>query len=54
MISGGADTSKFTGSINFTPITETSPASSFWGINQSIKYGATNILSSTAGIVDTG
>lgn len=33
----------------------TSPSSEFWGINQSIRYGAsTTILSNTAGIVDTG
>ncbi|PSR71071.1 hypothetical protein EW026_g3656 [Hermanssonia centrifuga] len=51
---GGTDSSKFTGSISYTPITSTSPASFYWGINESIKYGSTNILSSTAGIVDTG
>jgi cathepsin E len=36
------------------PVTTTSPASDYWGINQSIKYGTTTILASTAGIVDTG
>ncbi|KAF7307218.1 Aspartic proteinase [Mycena indigotica] len=51
---GGTDPSRFTGSITFTPITSTSPASLYWGINQSITYGGTTILSSTAGIVDTG
>ncbi|KAJ7459167.1 aspartic peptidase A1 [Mycena galericulata] len=51
---GGTDSSKFTGSVAFTPLTTTSPASEYWGINQSIKYGGTTILSSTAGIVDTG
>ncbi|KAH0591101.1 hypothetical protein H2248_001205 [Termitomyces sp. 'cryptogamus'] len=52
---GSADTSKFTGTITYAPLTTTSPASSYWGINQSIRYGAsTDILSSTAGIVDTG
>lgn len=52
---GGTDSSKYTGSITYTPITSTSPASEYWGINQSIKYGtSTTILSSTAGIVDTG
>ncbi|TBU30450.1 aspartic peptidase A1 [Dichomitus squalens] len=52
---GGTDSSKFTGAINFVPITTTSPASEFFGINQSIKYGtSTSILSTTAGIVDTG
>ena len=40
--------------LNYSPITGTSPASLYWGIDQSIKYGSTTILSSTAGIVDTG
>ncbi|KAH8112686.1 acid protease [Phellopilus nigrolimitatus] len=54
---GGTDSSKFTGEINFVPITQTSPASMYWGIDQSITYGSadgTTILSQTAGIVDTG
>jgi len=52
---GGTDSSKFTGSISFAPLTRTSPASEFWGIDQTVTYGSsTNILSSTAGIVDTG
>ena len=38
----------------FSPITTTSPASEFWGINQSILYGTTIILAETAGVVDTG
>ncbi|KAF4611714.1 hypothetical protein D9613_004262 [Agrocybe pediades] len=51
---GGTDSSKLTGSIGFIPLTTTSPANEFWGINQSIKFGSTTILSTTAGIVDTG
>jgi cathepsin E len=52
---GGTDSSKLTGAITFTPITGTSPASEFWGINQSIRFGtSTSILATTAGIVDTG
>lgn len=36
-------------------LTSTSPASQYWGIDQTITYGtSTSILSSTAGIVDTG
>ncbi|KAG1794541.1 aspartic peptidase domain-containing protein [Suillus plorans] len=42
------------GPITYTPITTTSPASKYWGIDQSISYGSTTILSSTAGIVDVG
>jgi len=52
---GGTDSSKFTGAITFTGITGTSPASEFWGITQTIHYGAsTTIQASSAGIVDTG
>ena len=37
-----------------SPITGTSPSNQYFGINQSILYGSTTILSETAGIVDTG
>ncbi|KAJ3477061.1 hypothetical protein NLI96_g10723 [Meripilus lineatus] len=51
---GGTDSSQFVGSINFAPITGTSPSSRFFGINQAIRYGSnTNILSNSAGIFDT-
>ncbi|KAH9057488.1 aspartic peptidase A1 [Lactarius vividus] len=52
---GGTDSTKFTGTLTFSPGTGTFPASEFWGINESIRYGtSTSILSTTAGIVDTG
>jgi saccharopepsin len=51
---GGYDESAIVGRVNYVPLTQTSPASSFWGIDQSISYGDTTILSSTAGIVDSG
>jgi pepsin A len=51
---GGYDASKITGDISYVPITSTSPASTYWGIDQSIRYGDTSILSNTAGIIDTG
>ncbi|KAI5118252.1 hypothetical protein M0805_007501 [Coniferiporia weirii] len=52
---GGTDTDEFTGELTFTPITSTSPAGEYWGINQSVTYGTdTVILQETAGIVDTG
>ncbi|KJA16831.1 hypothetical protein HYPSUDRAFT_147208 [Hypholoma sublateritium FD-334 SS-4] len=51
---GGANSSKYIGNLSLLPITTTSPASQYWGIDQSISYGGTTILSSTAGIVDTG
>ncbi|EJU04396.1 acid protease [Dacryopinax primogenitus] len=50
---GGVDTSKTTGAINYVPITETQPAGQYWGINQTISLGSTELLSA-AGIVDTG
>ncbi|KAF8589717.1 aspartic peptidase A1 [Ramaria rubella] len=50
---GGTDSRKFTGDINFTPITSTSPSSEFWGIDQTVTYGTnTTLLSLTAGIVE--
>ncbi|THH33217.1 hypothetical protein EUX98_g954 [Antrodiella citrinella] len=53
---GGVDQSKITSDVTFVPITSTSPASQYWGIDQSVTYGdnETSILDSTAGIVDTG
>ena len=51
---GGYDECTIVGEVNYVPLTMTSPASTFWGIDQSISYGNTTILSSTAGIVDTG
>ncbi|KAG1884795.1 acid protease [Suillus subluteus] len=51
---GGFDSSKTTSSVNYVPLTTTSPSSEYWGIDQSIAYGNSTILSATAGIVDTG
>ncbi|VDC06882.1 unnamed protein product [Peniophora sp. CBMAI 1063] len=52
---GGVDSSKYSGSITYTATTSTSPASYYWGIDQTITYGtSTSILSNNAGIVDTG
>ena len=51
---GGYDESAILGLVNYVPLTATSPASNYWGIEQSISYGIDVILSSTAGIVDTG
>ncbi|KAF8547620.1 acid protease [Imleria badia] len=51
---GGYDSSVIKSSVKYVPLTKTLPASQFWGINQSISYGGTTILSSTAGVVDTG
>ncbi|GLB38639.1 putative eukaryotic aspartyl protease [Lyophyllum shimeji] len=53
---GAADTAKFTGSINYVPITTTAPADQYWGIDLDLAYGADDIelLKSAAGIVDSG
>ncbi|KAG1742570.1 acid protease [Suillus lakei] len=51
---GGHDGSKITSTVTYVPLTTTSPASYYWGIDQSISYGHSIILSETAGIVDTG
>jgi len=51
---GGTDNTKFENQITFVPITKTSPASTFWGIDQTVAYGSKTILSTTSGIVDTG
>lgn len=51
---GGYDNSVTISSVNYVPLTTTDPAAYYWGINESISYGNTSILASTAGIVDTG
>ncbi|KAG2363667.1 hypothetical protein BDR07DRAFT_1471196 [Suillus spraguei] len=40
--------------VAYTPITTTRLSARYWGINQRITYGSTEILSSTAGVVDCG
>ncbi|KAG2070854.1 acid protease, partial [Suillus decipiens] len=51
---GGTNPTLYRAGITYTPITNRWPASSFWGIDQSITYGGAPILASTAGIVDSG
>ncbi|KAG2363427.1 hypothetical protein BDR07DRAFT_1471318 [Suillus spraguei] len=51
---GGTDPTMYIGNIEYTPITTTTRSSSYWGIDQMITYGTTEILRSTAGIVDCG
>ncbi|KAJ7078672.1 acid protease [Mycena epipterygia] len=51
---GGPDPSKYTGELNYVPITKKSPACNYWGIEQSISYGSTEIMAQCAGISDTG
>ena len=51
---GAADASKYSGQLNYVPVTQVTPAADYWGVDQSVVYGNTTILSSTAGIVDSG
>ncbi|KII86728.1 hypothetical protein PLICRDRAFT_177476 [Plicaturopsis crispa FD-325 SS-3] len=54
MMFGGVDSTKYTGSITYAPITSKSPSSAYWGVDASISYGSTTFVKSSAGIVDTG
>ncbi|KAG7088137.1 hypothetical protein E1B28_012159 [Marasmius oreades] len=51
---GAVDESKITTPVKYVPITKSSPANRYWGIDQSIKYDGSEIMSNCAGIVDTG
>ncbi|KAF7312284.1 AB hydrolase-1 domain-containing protein [Mycena indigotica] len=51
---GGVDDTKYLDQVHYTPITTSTPASSYWGIDQTIVYGTETILAQTSGIVDTG
>ncbi|KIY46744.1 acid protease [Fistulina hepatica ATCC 64428] len=50
---GGTDNADYSSDITYTSITSTSPANEYWGIDQTLAYGSTTLLTS-AGIVDTG
>ena len=52
----GVDSSKYTGSITYTPITLVAPEKYYWSIDQSISHGSlgATILGKTAGIFETG
>ena len=45
---------RITGEVDYVPITETSPANKYWGIDQTLTYGDGTTLLNSAGIVDTG
>ncbi|KDR83017.1 hypothetical protein GALMADRAFT_863793 [Galerina marginata CBS 339.88] len=52
---GSVDTTKTTGDVTFVPITSTSPANNYWGIDQTLSYGeGSEPILQSSGIVDTG
>ncbi|KAG2073306.1 aspartic proteinase [Suillus decipiens] len=51
---GGTDSDLYNSNIAYTPITNSESARDYWGIEQSITYGNTEILRTTSGIVDSG
>jgi hypothetical protein len=50
---GGPDKTKYTGKLQYVPLTKTSPSKYYWGIDQSLDYGSTPLLNNSPGIVDT-
>ncbi|KAG2366011.1 aspartic peptidase domain-containing protein [Suillus spraguei] len=50
---GDPDYTKCTSDIEYTDVTDTPPSKKYWGINQRVTYGTTEILLYTAGIIDT-
>ncbi|KAG2364418.1 family A1 protease [Suillus spraguei] len=50
---GDTDPVMYVGEIVYTSITATPRSARYWGIDQRITYGTTEILSSTAGIIDS-
>ncbi|EED12788.1 cathepsin E, putative [Talaromyces stipitatus ATCC 10500] len=52
---GGADSSKYSGSLTYFPKLTSGDASYYWGISiSSFTFGSTTLASSASGIVDTG
>ncbi|KAJ7022713.1 acid protease [Mycena alexandri] len=45
---------RYTGDLDYVPITKKSPASNYWGIEQSVSYGGQEIMAKCSGISDTG
>ncbi|KAF8470916.1 acid protease [Russula ochroleuca] len=51
---GGTDSAKYTGDLNYFPITNATPADGFWAVDASLRYGDVTILNTSPGVVDTG
>lgn len=56
LVVGSTNNANIVGDIAWVPLTETSPASNYWGVDLALQYGASGkpVLPKTAGIVDTG
>lgn len=51
---GGVDDTKFIGPLDYVDITTRKPASEFWGVDASARYGNTTLLVDATAVVDTG
>ncbi|KAG6330475.1 hypothetical protein ID866_8616 [Astraeus odoratus] len=51
---GKYDDSVLTSGVSYVPVTDTHPASAYWGVDGSVMYNGNTILEPTSGIVDTG
>ncbi|EIN03786.1 aspartic peptidase A1 [Punctularia strigosozonata HHB-11173 SS5] len=51
---GGVDSAKCESAVTYVPLTTTTPAAYYWGIDAALTYNNSAVLEKTAGIVDTG
>ncbi|KAH8818717.1 acid protease [Flagelloscypha sp. PMI_526] len=51
---GGTDHARYSGDLNYVPVTSTDPASRYWGIDQTVTYGDDTPIITSSGITDTG
>ncbi|KAH8818718.1 acid protease [Flagelloscypha sp. PMI_526] len=51
---GGTDHARYSGDLNYIPVTSTDPASRYWGIDQTVTYGDDTPIITSSGITDTG
>jgi len=54
LIFGGTDRTKYIGDITYHRVTKTAPASRYFGVDASFRYGSEAILNTSSGLVDTG
>ncbi|KAG6336002.1 hypothetical protein ID866_3097 [Astraeus odoratus] len=51
---GNYDDTVLASGVNYVPITNTRPASYYWGVDGSVRYRGNTILGPTSGIIDSG